>query len=102
MILEKTTPGGNTSISINPPSLEAGPKDSGVGDHALFNFNKDQKANFNSYSLDHLISHMEVTMTGHGNSIFSSEEKTTLQQEIDIKVAELIAQSYTTKKAPNY
>jgi len=34
-----TTPGGNTSSSVNPPSSEAGPKDSG-GDHSLLYDNK--------------------------------------------------------------
>lgn len=31
--------GGNTSFSVNPPSSEAGPKDSG-GDHLLLNDNR--------------------------------------------------------------
>lgn len=31
-------------------------------------------------------------MTGHEDTILSSEEKTTLQQEIDAKVVEMIAQ----------
>lgn len=89
--LEKTTPGGNTSVSVNPPSSKVGPMDSGRY-HSLLNSTKDQKANLNNYLLDNLISHMEVFMTGCEDTILSSEEKTALQLEIDAKVAEMIAQ----------